>query len=458
MASEEPKGDEGVVVDPTANPKTVRAALATIVGSEQFSRAERLKNFISYVVEEAIAGRSDMILGKTIAQDVYGRDPLNSDNGENLVRVDAGRLRRKLEDYYETDGANERIRVIIEPGGYAPTFIDRKTKQPDDHTKSGASSVRQSITPTLAVLGLVAVLTGVFVWLSNSKEPGNEESVAVSTQVPNTTRQTERSALALKSAASVQALNLCDQARGFLFPIADSGNQKLAIDIFTKAIETDPGLPCGYAGAAHAAATLAILLGNTSEAQSIEQQATSMSRKATEMDPTNGWSQSAAAWAAYAVGQFENAEKLSFLAVQLAPNDGNVLDFRTTISLGLGNFEEALRSSDPSTRRDVGSFKFARRNLRAVAWFHAGKYDTAIQSLEDAIQNGDPVSALTLTYLAASHWAAGSKIAARKFADELKASWPEARPDIALSRLYSKEELSRQVVDRLVDAGWLPEN
>lgn len=456
MTSDKAVVTDGMRIDPTAEPIAIRVTLEAIVTSEQLAKAERLKSFLSYVVEEAIAGRSGMILGKTIAQDVYGGDPLSTANAENLVRVDAGRLRRKMEDYYESDGANDRIKVVIEPGGYAPLFLDRDHTPKGDGTARSANPSRHSVVILLAAGALVAVLAVVAVLFTSYQGPSEDEKNVASAETSNTVRRTERDALALKSSASVQAMNLCDQARGFLFPIADPGGQKIAMETFTKAIDTDPGLSCGYAGAAHAAATLAILMGDTSEAEAMQQRAHSLSREAVELDPTDGWSQSSAAWAACAAGQFEDAETLSSLAVRLTPTDGNVLDFKALISLVLGDFDSALEASDPERRRDIGSFRFARRNLRAVAWFHTGNYVSSIRSLEEAIRNGDPVSPMTLTYLTASHWAAGNKGAAKKFASDLKSAWPKARPDIALSRFYRKEELLRQVVDRLVAAGWSP--
>ena len=51
----------------------MRAALSTVVNSEAFAGASRLQEFLSYVVEETLAGRHSGIRGKTIAADVYSR-------------------------------------------------------------------------------------------------------------------------------------------------------------------------------------------------------------------------------------------------------------------------------------------------------------------------------------------------------------------------------------------------
>lgn len=104
----------------TATGDECREALARILVSDSFVRSERLSHFLSYIVEETLAGQGDLIRGKTIAMDVYGRDPTDSGQSENVVRVDARRLRRSLQDHYTSEGKNDVIRIWVDRGGYVP--------------------------------------------------------------------------------------------------------------------------------------------------------------------------------------------------------------------------------------------------------------------------------------------------------------------------------------------------
>ena len=70
--------------------QAVRMGLARILASPAFAKSERLRDFLTYIVEESLAGRGELIVGKTIAEDVYGRTP--EDGSDNIVRVDARRL------------------------------------------------------------------------------------------------------------------------------------------------------------------------------------------------------------------------------------------------------------------------------------------------------------------------------------------------------------------------------
>ena len=100
----------------------VRAELGRMLESPHFDASERNRGFLTYVVEEALAGRTDRIKAYTIATEVFGRDPKFDPQLDSIVRIEAGRLRRSLERYYLTDGRTSRLRIDIPRGGYVPVF------------------------------------------------------------------------------------------------------------------------------------------------------------------------------------------------------------------------------------------------------------------------------------------------------------------------------------------------
>lgn len=108
----------------------VRAELARIVGSPRFDATERNRRFLTYVVEEALAGRSERIKAYTIATEVFGRDSKFDPQFDSIVRIEAGRLRRALERYYLTDGRTSGLRIDIPRGGYAPAFTAETVAPP----------------------------------------------------------------------------------------------------------------------------------------------------------------------------------------------------------------------------------------------------------------------------------------------------------------------------------------
>jgi len=228
-----------------ATDEACRDALAHVLASDRFVRAERLRNFLTYIVEETLAGRGELIRGKTIAMDVYGRDPTTSGKSENVVRVDARRLRRSLVEYYAVEGKNDAVRIWVDSGGYVPRMEMRKDESPTRSVPWSARFLNRT-TAILLAIGLSAILYLGFSF--NRSTPGQDPQVVL-----------ERQAFREKSVSTLQAVNLAEQARGFLFPLIEPERQRIATDLFRQAIRLDPDYFGGYAGAAQTLTTLSKL-------------------------------------------------------------------------------------------------------------------------------------------------------------------------------------------------------
>ncbi|MBS7813799.1 hypothetical protein, partial [Roseococcus pinisoli] len=78
-------------------PDAVREQLRRILDSPGFDASERNRNFLAYVVEEALEGRSARVKAYTIATTVFRRDASFDPQLDSIVRIEAGRIRRSLE-------------------------------------------------------------------------------------------------------------------------------------------------------------------------------------------------------------------------------------------------------------------------------------------------------------------------------------------------------------------------
>jgi len=112
--AEEPPGS-------APNPADIRDQLARITSSPEFPQGGRGPAFLTFVVEEALAGRAQRLKGYTIAVEVFKRSE-NFTQDDPVVRIEAGRLRRSLERYYLVAGRHDPIRIDIPKGRYAPSF------------------------------------------------------------------------------------------------------------------------------------------------------------------------------------------------------------------------------------------------------------------------------------------------------------------------------------------------
>jgi adenylate cyclase len=110
--------------------EAIKQQLERVLASPDFVASDRLKKFLRFVVEEALAGRSDRLQAYPIAVEVLGRDASFDPQTDPVVRMEAGRLRRRLERYYFEAGQGDRVRIDIPKGGYAPTFTWQRPETP----------------------------------------------------------------------------------------------------------------------------------------------------------------------------------------------------------------------------------------------------------------------------------------------------------------------------------------
>jgi hypothetical protein len=99
-----------------------RAELDRIVKSADFPATDRNRKFLTYVVENELAGRLEEITPILLGKRVFQRDENFDPNEDPIVRIEAGKLRRDLETYYLKAGRRNPLRISIPKGAYRPAF------------------------------------------------------------------------------------------------------------------------------------------------------------------------------------------------------------------------------------------------------------------------------------------------------------------------------------------------
>jgi serine/threonine-protein kinase len=125
----------------------VSAELNRILASKSFRQADRLKRFLTYVVEETIAGRGERLKEFAVGMEVFGKDKSFDPRNDPIVRVQARRLRAQLTRYYREEGQDDELVIELPKGGYAPVFKPLK-----------ASLVRRPAIPALISRNTVLVM------------------------------------------------------------------------------------------------------------------------------------------------------------------------------------------------------------------------------------------------------------------------------------------------------------
>ena len=101
----------------------VQQHLASMSVHPLFSQADRLAKFLNYIVEAELNGDTSRLNQNAIAIDVFERGADFDPSTDSIVRVEAGRLRAKLREYYDTVENGDGIRVELPRGGYVPEII-----------------------------------------------------------------------------------------------------------------------------------------------------------------------------------------------------------------------------------------------------------------------------------------------------------------------------------------------
>ena len=125
----------------------IRLQLSRILASRTFHQADRLKRFISFIVEETISGRGTHLKEFLVGMEVFGKDSRFDPRTDPIVRVQARRLRARLTRYYAEEGQEDEIVIDLPKGGYAPVI-----------KRAEAAAPKRSVAPSLVTRNTVVVL------------------------------------------------------------------------------------------------------------------------------------------------------------------------------------------------------------------------------------------------------------------------------------------------------------
>lgn len=148
-------------------PEEIRAQLDRILADGAFTHSERASRFLRYVVERSLAGEADALKEYAIGIDVFDRGAEYDPRLDSIVRVEAGRLRSRVEEYYNGPGRADAVRIRLRRGSYAPAFelVDQGNEAqpaPVTQVSPAAGSPRPRVVVGLAC-GLL-VLTVLIAW------------------------------------------------------------------------------------------------------------------------------------------------------------------------------------------------------------------------------------------------------------------------------------------------------
>ncbi len=121
-----------------------------------------MQSFLTYVVEGRLAGgfHSEDLKESVIGMAVFNREAAYDPKSDPVVRVEARRLRTKIEEYYAGPGQLDAIRISLPKGSYVPSWEWQGKAEELANLPVPPSRTRSIILLSLAA-ALIAVLGGV---------------------------------------------------------------------------------------------------------------------------------------------------------------------------------------------------------------------------------------------------------------------------------------------------------
>jgi malectin (di-glucose binding ER protein) len=104
-------------------PQERESELQSVLNSKTFTKTPSLARLLQYVCNKSFEGHGGDLKEYNIGVEALGRPPEFDPTNNSIVRVEFYRLREKLKKYYETEGRNDTVAIILEPGNYTPQFV-----------------------------------------------------------------------------------------------------------------------------------------------------------------------------------------------------------------------------------------------------------------------------------------------------------------------------------------------
>ena len=160
--------------EPPVTEEEIRRQLGRILDYGELQASVRRRKMLEYVVEQTLADRTRQLKATSIAMAVFDRGPDFDQQLDPVVRLEARKLRRDLDNYYASAGRYDPIRISIPKGRYIPKFtvseaerseVAHRTREPAGPSLS-ASRGRGVFGPRTALLTVagLACAVAVFSW------------------------------------------------------------------------------------------------------------------------------------------------------------------------------------------------------------------------------------------------------------------------------------------------------
>jgi len=284
----------------------MRAELDRVLASREFRGSERRSRLLKYLVEKAVAG--ERVKEYSIGVDVFDKSPDYDPRIDPAVRVEMGRVRTRLADYYAGEGQANRERLEFPKRSYTPALLAaEQSSEAPGHAWPLPSVVM------MVGLAVLAGAAGVVGWrfATRSRKPPDNP----------------------------QARELCVKAR-FFWNKRTPEALRTSLELYQQTIRQWPRYAPAYAGEALCYTVMAT--NSELPAEQTSSQAIDAARAAIALDPTVAEAHAVLGWLAYVINaDWKTADIELQRAEELDSNFATAHQWRALGFLYVGQTNEA---------------------------------------------------------------------------------------------------------------------
>jgi hypothetical protein len=145
--------------------------LERILASRFFKNSLRGRQFREYVVHRKLEGNCDQLKERTIGAALFNRSPDYATGEDPVVRVQAGEVRRRLEQFYQEEPFHSPVRIELPLGSYAPHLICSSSATSSAGKAPDQIPPRPRARSTWRFIAILAILAGGIIggWIAFSR-------------------------------------------------------------------------------------------------------------------------------------------------------------------------------------------------------------------------------------------------------------------------------------------------
>jgi hypothetical protein len=148
------------MIEPARDSERWREEIERIAESNTFRNAESLRRLLRYLGHASLQGSGRDIKEYTVGVEALGRPNDYDPRTDSSVRVQAGKLRQKIDEYYRQEGRESPLRVEFPKGHFELRFVETGTGASDAVAAQPRWRLAAIILAGLLVLSVALLLIG----------------------------------------------------------------------------------------------------------------------------------------------------------------------------------------------------------------------------------------------------------------------------------------------------------